>query len=273
MPLYYPGYSEAKASVATMSLEQLLNLIDDLYGRDNLKFGDTVEDVRAEAYRQIEREFTDTSSKEYKDRDYWRKIGESMRGHGYLILLVLLLVSLLAGPVAAQDDGSAPRLPEGPGFAIGAYENGHSYALAQTFTLRHGGTFDGAVIAFAETTGAPCGAVRWEIRRWWAEYGVMGRLLATGAWEPAEMHFNTLPSAGAKLRPGSYALVLRSVSEQEPGNYWNVIASDGTRDIYAGGELLQLQADGGAWGSWDGQDIIGELALVGPDVMFVELVG
>jgi len=67
--------------------------------------------------------------------------------------------------------------------------------------------------------------------------------------------------------------VLRSVSEQEPGNYWNVIASDGTRDIYAGGELLQLQVDGGAWGAWDGQDIIGELALVGPDVMFVELVG
>lgn len=273
MPLYYPGYSEAKASVATMSLEQLLNLIDDLYGRDNLKFGDTVEDVRAEAYRQIEREFTDTSSKEYKDRDYWRKIGESMRGHGYLILLVLLLVSLLAGPVAAQDDGSAPRLPEGPGFAIGAYENGHSYALAQTFTLRHGGTFDGAVVAFSETTGQPCGAVRWEIRRWWDEYDVMGRLVATGAWEPAEMHFNTLPSAGAKLRAGTYALVLRSVEEQEPGNYWNVIASDGTRDIYAGGELLQLQVDGGAWGSWDGQDIIGELALVGPDVMFVELVG
>jgi len=101
----------------------------------------------------------------------------------------------------------------------------------------------------------------------------MGQMVATGAWEPAEMHFNTLPSAGAKLRPGSYALVLRSVSEQEPGNYWNVIASDGTRDIYAGGELLQLQADGGAWGSWDGQDVIGELALVGPDALFVELVG
>jgi len=189
-----------------------------------------------------------------------------------ITLLAILLLSL-AAPVAAQDDGSAPNLPEGPGFAIGTYENGHTYALAQTFTLRHGGTFDGAVIAFAETTGAPCGAVRWEIRRWWAEYGVMGQMVATGAWEPAEMHFNTLPSAGAKLRPGSYALVLRSVSEQEPGNYWNVIASDGTRDIYAGGELLQLQVDGGAWGEWAGQDIIGELALVGPDVMFVELVG
>ena len=190
-----------------------------------------------------------------------------------LSIILLLALLLVAAPVAGQDDGSGAPLPEGPGFAIGGHENGHQYAIAQTFQVRYGGSFDGAVIAFSETTGEPCGAVRWEVRRWWAEYGVMGRLVATGAWEPTPMHFNTLPSAGAKLRAGTYALVLRSVEEQEPGNYWNVIASSGDHDIYAGGELLQLQVDGGAWGSWDGQDIIGELALVGPDTLFVELVG
>lgn len=186
-----------------------------------------------------------------------------------ITLLVLLLA--LAAPVAAQDDGSAPPLPEGPGFAIGTYENGHTYAVAQTFTLRHGGTFDGAVIAFAETTGAPHGAVRWEIRRWWPEHGVMGRMLATGAWEPEAMHFNTLPSAGVKLRAGTYALVLRAVEAQERGNYWNVIASNGTRDIYAGGELLQLQQDGGAWGVWARQDIYGVIDVAGASGMWLAL--
>ena len=66
MALYYTGYSDAIQDVLEMSLEELLQLIDDLYGRDNLHYGDTVEQVREETLCQLKREFTDTNSEEYK---------------------------------------------------------------------------------------------------------------------------------------------------------------------------------------------------------------
>lgn len=187
-----------------------------------------------------------------------------------ITLLVILLLSL-AGPVAAQDDGSHTPIPSGPGFAIGAFANGHTYSLAQTFTVEHGGAFSGAVLAFGETTGAPTGAVRWELRRWYPTIGYMGRLIACAAWEPVPMAYNSL-LVDVRLRPGTYALILRAVDVQTPGNHWNVIATSGDMDAYQGGELLQLER-GGQWAAWPGQDVAGVLDLVGPDVMFVELAG
>lgn len=81
MSYYYPGYYEARENVQTMDLDSLLSLIDALYGRDNLKYGDTVEDVRAEALHQLDREFTDTSSEEYKRREFWRAVMKTNRGY------------------------------------------------------------------------------------------------------------------------------------------------------------------------------------------------
>lgn len=48
----FPGYNDARRKVANMNLEELLELIEALYGRDNLKYGATIEDVREEAYAQ-----------------------------------------------------------------------------------------------------------------------------------------------------------------------------------------------------------------------------
>ena len=187
------------------------------------------------------------------------------------ITLLAILLLTLAGPVAAQDDGSIARIPEGPGFAIGAFDNGRTYSLAQTFAVEYGGAFGGAVLAFGEAAGTPTGAVRWEVRRWYSSIGYMGRLLACGAWEPLEMAYSSV-LADVRLRPGTYALILRAVELQEPGNYWTVIATSGDTDVYQDGELLQLER-GGEWGAWPGQDVAGVLDLVGPDVMFIELVG
>jgi len=53
----FHGYNEARAQVAAMTLDELLALIDALYGRDNLRYGATLEEVRDEAYAQQARDW------------------------------------------------------------------------------------------------------------------------------------------------------------------------------------------------------------------------
>jgi len=65
MGLYYDGYYEAREYLLKADLEDLLNTIDGLYGRDNLRYGATVEDVRQEALKQLKEEFTDRNSESY----------------------------------------------------------------------------------------------------------------------------------------------------------------------------------------------------------------
>lgn len=54
---YLPGLLDALERVNAMELAQLLSTIDALYGRDTLAYGATTEDVRAEALRQVRRDF------------------------------------------------------------------------------------------------------------------------------------------------------------------------------------------------------------------------
>jgi len=54
---HHPGYAEAREAVRKQSLEEDLALIDSLFGRDGLRYGDGPEEVKAEALRQVEREF------------------------------------------------------------------------------------------------------------------------------------------------------------------------------------------------------------------------
>jgi hypothetical protein len=54
---HYDGYSEARERVQRQSLTQDLETIDSLYGRDQLKYGASPEDVKAEALRQLEIEW------------------------------------------------------------------------------------------------------------------------------------------------------------------------------------------------------------------------
>jgi hypothetical protein len=74
MSLYYPGYSEARENVAKMSEPELLRLLDDLFGRDNMPDGATLEEIRAEAFRQLREEWMDRSSPEYEQTQFWIKI-------------------------------------------------------------------------------------------------------------------------------------------------------------------------------------------------------
>lgn len=71
MSMYYEGYQKAREVVEAMSHEKRLQYIDDLFGRDNLEDESDEEAVRYEALDQCRREFTDESSKEYRDVQFW----------------------------------------------------------------------------------------------------------------------------------------------------------------------------------------------------------
>lgn len=59
MTRYYPGVNEVRSRVMEMTDAELLEQIDALYGRDNLKYGATHEEILAETLRQVEEDWTD----------------------------------------------------------------------------------------------------------------------------------------------------------------------------------------------------------------------
>ena len=68
MARYYPGLNEALAKIDNATEQECVRHLDDLYGRNNLRYGATLEEVREEARRQIREDFTDRSDPE---RDAW----------------------------------------------------------------------------------------------------------------------------------------------------------------------------------------------------------
>ena len=74
MALYYEGYSEAISNVRAAEMPDLLRHLDGLYGRDNVKDINDIEEVRREALRQMKEDFTDKDSEEYKTVSFWQKV-------------------------------------------------------------------------------------------------------------------------------------------------------------------------------------------------------
>jgi len=56
---HFKGYYEARQKVLNQSLDENLQLIDDLFGRDNLKYSAMEKEVKDEALRQLEIEWRD----------------------------------------------------------------------------------------------------------------------------------------------------------------------------------------------------------------------
>jgi len=78
MAYYYEGYQEARKALLDADLETLLQHVDTLYGRDNIEDESDIEEVRREALRQCQKDFTDTSSEEYKSStatvNFWTNV-------------------------------------------------------------------------------------------------------------------------------------------------------------------------------------------------------
>ena len=71
MAMYFEGYQKAREAVEAMSHDERLKYIDSLYGREKIEDESNEGDVRYEVLDQCCREFTDTSSKEYGDVQFW----------------------------------------------------------------------------------------------------------------------------------------------------------------------------------------------------------
>ena len=71
---HWPGYAEAREQVQRQTLEQDLQTIDALYGRDGLRYGATPEDVKAEALRQLEIDFR---SERNEQAEFWVDVIQS----------------------------------------------------------------------------------------------------------------------------------------------------------------------------------------------------
>lgn len=71
MALYYPGYVAARAAVEAQGVDEDLRLIDNLFGRDRLRYGDGPEAVKAEALRQLEIEWRDMQAVNHAGCRVW----------------------------------------------------------------------------------------------------------------------------------------------------------------------------------------------------------
>ena len=74
MGLYFEGFDKARQEIFKMSEIQLLDYIDGMWGRDNLEPGFSLEQLRNEALSQCKKDFTDTSSDEYSQVEFYKKL-------------------------------------------------------------------------------------------------------------------------------------------------------------------------------------------------------
>lgn len=78
---YFPGYAEACERVLNGDLAHCLGVIDSLFGRDTLNYGDELAEVRSEALRQLEREFTNPEW-ERTEKPYYEAVVKAARRNG-----------------------------------------------------------------------------------------------------------------------------------------------------------------------------------------------
>ena len=81
-PLYHEGMSDALARLENMSETSLLSLMDALYGRGDLKYGDGRAELLAEAQRQVRREFTNMHPDAVEERKYLTALATAARRNG-----------------------------------------------------------------------------------------------------------------------------------------------------------------------------------------------
>lgn len=78
MALYYEGYDQAVVALQTMNEQELYEVLDTLYGRDQLPDDPDIEDLRREAGRQVREDFTDHSDPKHQEIEFWCKIMNAM---------------------------------------------------------------------------------------------------------------------------------------------------------------------------------------------------
>lgn len=82
MPIYkyYEGYREAQQQVEQNSMEDNLQIIDSLFGRDELKFGDGEYEVKQETLRQLEIEYREEVN---ETATFWSDVIKANKHNNY----------------------------------------------------------------------------------------------------------------------------------------------------------------------------------------------
>lgn len=164
-----------------------------------------------------------------------------------LLVLALLLIPL---PRAHADTVLS-------GFAVGTFDNGYVYHVAQSFTVDREVVWTGFGVYVGEATGNPQGEVAWSLLS-------QGEELAQDTFLPEPLYTNSVETAPLRLLPGEYMLTFQPEQEQEVGNYWNFLAS--TEGVYTEGTLWQYQV-GGEWEAWDNHDLVVSLYFTRGDII------
>ncbi len=85
MPLHYEGYQETRKSVQAITNEtELLELLDDLFGRDSLPEDYDFFDLKNEALGQLDKEWrTPEGRKREETTQFWLNVMAAKQRYGY----------------------------------------------------------------------------------------------------------------------------------------------------------------------------------------------
>jgi len=82
MAMYFEGHDQAQKALLEMDEDSLLDVLDGLYGRDNLSDDPDLEELRQEASRQVRRDFTNPDCSTAENIEFWTKVMEAARNSG-----------------------------------------------------------------------------------------------------------------------------------------------------------------------------------------------
>jgi len=83
MAMYFEGLDQAQKALLEMDEDSLLDVLDGLYGRDNLSADYDLAELRQEASRQVRQDFTNPESTTTDSVEFWTKVIEATRNSGY----------------------------------------------------------------------------------------------------------------------------------------------------------------------------------------------
>jgi hypothetical protein len=82
MVMYFEGHNQAQKALQEMDEQSLLEVLDGLYGRDNLSEEYDLDELRQEASRQVRRDFTNPDCSTDENIEFWTKVMEATRNSG-----------------------------------------------------------------------------------------------------------------------------------------------------------------------------------------------
>jgi len=82
MTMYFEGHQQAQNELKAMSKNELLEVLDYLYGRNCLPEDFDLDELRREASRQVRQDFKNPEYQDHEQVEFWEKVMEATRNSG-----------------------------------------------------------------------------------------------------------------------------------------------------------------------------------------------